>query len=101
MAVAEISVVPLGVPGTSLSSHVARVLQVLKKSSLKYELTGMGTIISGDIDEIWKVMREMHEICFNDDVSRVLSIVRIDDRRDRIASPEQKIRSVMGKLGDK
>ena len=101
MAVAEISVVPLGVPGTSLSSHVARVLHVLQKSSLKYELTGMGTIISGDLDEIWKVMREMHESCFGDEVFRVLSIIRVDDRRDRIASPEQKVRSVMGKLGER
>gem|GEM_PF-144093 len=101
MAVAEISVVPLGTPGTSLSAHVARVLQVLRKSSLKYELTGMGTIISGDIDEIWKVMREMHESCFSDEVFRVLAIMRVDDRRDRIASPEQKVQSVMGKLMEK
>ncbi len=98
MAVAEVTIVPLGVPGTSLSSHVARVLKVLKESSLKYELTGMGTIITGDVDEILAVVKRMHEHCFNEEVSRVMTQIRIDDRRDRKGTPEQKIRSVMQKL---
>ncbi len=98
MAVAEITIVPLGVPNTSLSSHVARVLRVLKKSSLQYELTGMGTIVTGDVDQILAVLKEMHESCFNEEVSRVMTQIRIDDRRDRKGTPEQKIRSVMEKL---
>lgn len=98
MAVAEVSIIPLGVPGTSLSAHVARVLKVLKESSLQFELTAMGTIISGDLEEILPVLRRMHESCFSEEVNRVLTQIRIDDRRDKRGSPEQKIRSVMSKL---
>lgn len=98
MAVAEVSIIPLGVPGTSLSAHVARVLKVLKESSLQFELTAMGTIISGDLEEILRVLRRMHESCFSEEVNRVLTQIRIDDRRDKRGSPEQKIRSVMSKL---
>ncbi len=98
MAVVEVSIIPLGVPGTSLSSHVARVLKVLQESSLKFELTAMGTIINGDLEEIWQVLKKMHESCFAGEVGRVLTQVKIDDRRDKPASPEQKIRSVMSKL---
>ncbi len=98
MAVAEVSIIPLGVPGTSLSTHVARVLKVLKESSLQFELTAMGTIISGDLEEILRVLRRMHESCFSEEVNRVLTQIRIDDRRDKRGSPEQKIRSVMSKL---
>jgi len=98
MAVAEVSIIPLGVPGTSLSAHVARVLKVLKESSLQFELTAMGTIISGDLEEILAVLRSMHESCFSEEVNRVLTQIRIDDRRDKRGSPEQKIRSVMSKL---
>jgi len=98
MAVVEVSIIPLGVPGTSLSGHVARVLKVLQNSSLHFELTAMGTIISGDLDEILQVVKTMHESCFSGEVTRVLTQIKIDDRRDKPASPEQKVRSVKAKL---
>jgi len=98
MAIVEVSIIPLGVPGTSLSGHVARVLKVLQNSSLHFELTAMGTIISGDLDEILQVVKTMHESCFSGEVTRVLTQIKIDDRRDKPASPEQKVRSVKAKL---
>jgi uncharacterized protein (TIGR00106 family) len=98
MAVVEVSIIPLGLPGTSLSAHVARVLKVLQESSLKFELTAMGTIINGDLEEIWQVLKKMHESCFAGEVGRVLTQVKIDDRRDKPASSEQKIQSVMSKI---
>jgi uncharacterized protein (TIGR00106 family) len=101
MAVVEISVVPLGVEGTSLSSYVAQALRVLEESRLEYELTAMGTIISGDLDEIWKVLRKMHESCFGPGVPRVLTSIKVDDRRDRIGSARQKVASVQEKLESK
>ncbi len=98
MAVVELSIVPIGVENTSLSSYVAQALKVLKKSSLQHELTAMGTIITGDLDEILKTIREMHESFFSAGVMRVLTQIRIDDRRDKKGSPEQKVRSVLSKL---
>lgn len=98
MAVVELSIVPIGVESTSLSSFVAGALRVLKETPLEYQLTGMGTIITGDLDEILKTVRRMHESCFSGGAMRVLTQIRIDDRRDKVGSPEQKIKSVMGKL---
>ncbi len=98
MAIVEVSIVPLGLKETSLSSHVARVLKVVRESSLSYELTAMGTILSGDLDEIWIILRKMHEACFEGGVARVLTHVKIDDRRDIAANPDQKIQSVLKKL---
>lgn len=98
MAIAEVSVVPLGLSGTSLSEHVAKVLRVIRESGLRYELTAMGTIISGENDDVWRVLREIHESLYSTEVVRVLTSIRIDDRRDRAASPDQKVRSVMEKL---
>jgi uncharacterized protein (TIGR00106 family) len=98
MAVVELSIIPIGVESTSLSSYVAGAIKVLEKSSLQFELTAMGTIISGDLDEILKTVRLMHESFFTAGAMRVLTQIRVDDRRDRKASPEQKIRSVMEKL---
>lgn len=101
MAIVEISIVPIGVQGTSLSAYVAKALTILRTTSLKYELTAMGTIISGDIEEIWDVLKQMHESCFKLDAPRVLTQIKIDDRRDKVGNPEQKIRSVMDKLPTK
>ena len=98
MAIVEISIVPLGTAGTSLSAYVAKALTVLNQTSLDYELTAMGTIISGDIEQIWDVLKQMHESCFQLDAPRVLTHIKIDDRRDKAGSPEQKIRAVLDKL---
>jgi uncharacterized protein (TIGR00106 family) len=100
MAVVEISVVPVGVQTTSLSSYVAQAIKVLKASGLQYEMTAMGTIISGDLDEIWAILKEMHESCFQLSAPRVLTQIKIDDRRDKAGSPEQKIRSVIEKMAE-
>ncbi len=78
---------------------MARALEVLQQSRLRYELTAMGTIISGELDEIWPVLRLMHESCFEKaEVVRVLTQIKVDDRRDRVATPDQKVRSVFDKL---
>lgn len=97
MAIVELSIVPLGV-GAGVSSFVAGAIRVLEKSALEYELTAMGTIISGDLDDILGVIRKMHESCFDAGAVRVLTQIRIDDRRDRQSSIEHKIRSVREKL---
>ncbi|MHC1742481.1 MAG: MTH1187 family thiamine-binding protein [Syntrophobacteraceae bacterium] len=98
MAVVEVSIVPIGVAGTSLSSYVATALEVLRESPVQYELTSMGTILSGDLDEILAVVRRMHESLFEKGAPRVLTQIKIDDRRDRIGSPRQKVQSVLDKL---
>ncbi len=98
MAVVEVSIVPLGVAGTSLSGYVATALEVLRASPVQYELTAMGTILSGDLDEILAVVRRMHESLFDKGALRVLTQIKIDDRRDRVGDPQQKVRSVLDKL---
>jgi uncharacterized protein (TIGR00106 family) len=98
MAIVEVSIVPIGIENTSLSSYVAGALKVLAESALEHQLTAMGTIISGDLDEILTEVRRMHETCFRAGAGRVLTQIRIDDRRDFAGDPEQKIRSVMEKL---
>ena len=99
MTIVEVSIVPIGVPNTSLSEYVAGAVKVLKKSGLKYELTSMGTIIEGDLDRILGIIREMHETPFKKGVMRVVTTIKIDDRRDKPATSETKVESVVKKMG--
>lgn len=100
MAVVEISIVPLGTGSTSLSPYVAACEKELRKhgEGLKYELTAMGTIIEGDLDQILKLIRHLHEVPFKQGARRVSTSIKIDDRRDKPGSINQKVKSVEEKL---
>ena len=98
MAVAFLTITPLGTATTSLSSYVAGVERILQGTSLTHQLTAMGTIIEGEVDEILAVVRRMHEHPFTQGALRVSTSLRIDDRRDRPHSIAGKMRSVEEKL---
>ncbi len=98
MAVVEVSVVPIGTDGPSLSDYVAGVLDILEEKGIEYELTSMGTILEGDLEEVLEVVREMHESVFDDEIQRVVTTVRIDDRKDKDLRIEGKIKSVEDSL---
>ena len=99
MAVAQVSVVPVGTAGASISRHVAHCLDVLDKTGLKYELGPMGTAIEGDLRDLLEAIARMHESTFGDDVVRVLTTVVIDDRRDKPLTMAGKLAAVRERRG--
>lgn len=99
MAIAELTVVPLGTKETTLSKYVAGCHEILKaQDKVKYQLTPMGTILEGDLNNIFELTQKMHEVPFENGALRVTTTLKIDDRRDKKASMEQKMKSVENKL---
>jgi uncharacterized protein (TIGR00106 family) len=99
MAVVEVSITPLGTADASVSRYVAGCLQVLRGSGLPHQLTPMGTIIEGELDDLLRVIRRMHEAPFAAGAVRVSTLIKIDDRRDRAShTMAGKVRSVEEKL---
>jgi len=99
MAVAEINIIPLGTKTPSVSKYLTRPLKALQRErNLKYELTSMGTIVEGSLDEILRVVKLMHESTFGDEVTRVVTTIRVDDRRDEALSASGKMESMLRKL---
>ncbi|AWB46765.1 hypothetical protein DCC85_02590 [Paenibacillus sp. CAA11] len=99
MAIAEVTVIPIGTGSTSLSSYVAHMQRVLSGlEGISYELTSMSTIIEGPLDRIFAAITALHEAPFHEGAQRVSTSVKIDDRRDKAGSSEQKLRSVREKL---
>ncbi len=99
MPIAEVTVVPLGTGDTSLSSYVADCQKVLEQEEgIEYQLTPMGTIIEGELDKIFEVVKKLHQVPFDAGTLRVSTSLKIDDRRDRDASMNQKLNSVNKKL---
>ena len=98
MAIAEITVVPSGV-GPSVSEYVARAQQVIDRHpEVKYQLTPMGTVLEGELDDIIEVVKDVHNSTFDERVQRVLTLIKIDERRDKPLSMQGKLDSVRARL---
>lgn len=101
MAIAEVTVIPIGTGSTSLSSYVADLQKVLEQQpGITFTLTSMSTIIEGSLEDIFSAVRAIHEAPFHSGAQRVSTSLKIDDRRDKAGSSAQKLRSVQEKLGE-
>ena len=77
----ELAVYPLGTDNSSITKEVSKVFEVLDNCDLTYQITTMGTVIEGTIDELFALARELHEAVFSDSVKRVITTIKIDDKR--------------------
>jgi uncharacterized protein (TIGR00106 family) len=98
MAVVFLTITPIGTGTPSVSRWVAGVQEILRATRLTHQLTAMGTIIEGDLDEILEVVRRMHEHPFTQGAVRVSTLLKIDDRRDKEHTIAGKLASVEAKL---
>lgn len=89
---AEFSVVPIGA-GESVSQYVAECLRIVEKSKVNYRINPMGTVLEGDYDKVMAVVRECHMKVL-EMTPRVITSVKIDERKDKKATLDSKIRAV-------
>jgi len=100
MAIIEVSIIPLGTKTPSVSKYVAGAVKVLKdEKDIKYEITAMGTIIEGPPSHLLSLAHKMHDSAFNTGAMRVVTLIRIDERRDQLATMSSKIEAVNRELG--
>jgi uncharacterized protein (TIGR00106 family) len=97
-AILEIHVVPVGKEGASMGDTVVETVKVAEAEGVNYQLGPMGTTLEGDLDTLLRVARRMHETCFQLGYPRVITSIRIDDRRDKDLTMAYKVESVKGKL---
>ena len=93
----EFSVVPIG-RGETLAGPVARVLDLVDKSGLPYQLTAMGTIVEGEWDDVIGLVRRCHE-AMREEAGRVYTHITIDDRSRASGRIAGKVREVEESLG--
>ncbi len=83
----------------SKSAFVARVLDIVDRSGLAYQLTPMGTIMEGEtVAEVLAVINEAY-IELQKDCGRVYSSIKIDYRDGPLGRLGKKVNSVEEKLG--
>ena len=95
----EFSVVPMGV-GDSISTHVAKVIDIIDKSGLPYKTHAMGTLIEGNWSDCMRVIKKCHD-ALKKVTPRVYTRIAIDDRSGKTDMMVKKLKSVESKLGRK
>ena len=95
MIIAEINVIPIGTKTVSVSKYVAKAVDELKRLGLKPELTAMGSIFEAeDMSLILKAFESVHESVFKQGAERVVTTLKIDERRDKEGTIKQKVLSI-------
>jgi uncharacterized protein (TIGR00106 family) len=95
MATADLTVIALGRPGTSASEYIAEIQRRLAaQDRVRFSLHAMGTSLEGTTADILAIVGELHEVPFDLGVMRVYTVLKLDDRRDREQTLDDKVQSV-------
>jgi uncharacterized protein (TIGR00106 family) len=94
MAIVDLSVVPVGTKSPSVSEYVRKCVQIIKKSGLKYQVGPMGTSIEGELSDIFELILQIHKAQFKLGAKRILTTIKIDERRDKKQTMEDKVKAV-------
>jgi uncharacterized protein (TIGR00106 family) len=99
VAVVDVTIVPVGTQSAGLSEFVAGCVKVMQETKeISYQLTPMSTIIEGELGLVLELVRQMHEQPFLKGAVRVVTTVRIDDRRDKKLTMLGKVAAVEARL---
>ncbi len=85
---------PIG-SGTSVSKFIKASLKSIEESGLNFMTGPMSTVVEANsLDEIFNVVKNAHEGMIGMGVLRVITSIKIDDRRDKKSSIEYKLNSL-------
>jgi uncharacterized protein (TIGR00106 family) len=100
--VAEIFVTPLGTGEASIREYIRALVPRVEASGLAYQLTAMGTLVEGPLDRVLALVRDLHTATFDaaGGTDRVVTHLRLDERRGEPLTLEGKIRGALGQRPD-
>ncbi|MEF8863822.1 MAG: MTH1187 family thiamine-binding protein [Haloarculaceae archaeon] len=94
-AIAELNVIP--VRKGSMSGEIAKAVEALEAFDITYETTPMGTILeANDVHELFAAAEVAHEAV---DEDRVITTLKIDDKRTVQQRASEKVTAVEDQLG--
>ncbi len=96
MVLLEFSMSPLG-KGESVGKYVARSLDIIDKSGVAYRLNPMGTVLEGEWDEVFDVVRRCYAR-MRQDCNRISCTIKVDFRKGHSGRLSSKVDSVERRL---
>ena len=99
MVLLEFSMSPLG-KGESVGKFVSRSLDIVDTSGVAYRLNPMGTVLEGDWDEVFGVVKQCYER-MKKDCGRISCSIKVDYRKGAKGRLYGKVASVEKRVGRK
>ncbi len=101
MATADLTVIGLGRSDVSASPYIAEIQRRLAaQDRVGYRMHAMGTSLEGSTADILAVVAELHAVPFEQGIPRVYTVLKLDERRDREQTLDDKVASVQRLLAD-
>ena len=95
MATADLTVISLGRAEASASTYIAEIQRRLERQDkVRYSLHAMGTSLEGSTADILAIVAELHAVPFEMGVPRVYTVLKLDERRDKEQTLDDKLRAV-------
>ncbi len=95
--IVDFTIVPIGV-GVSLSPYVAACEKVLAEAGLKTALHANGTNIEGEWEAVFGAIKKCHALVHQMGAPRIMTVIKLGTRTDRMQAMEDKVGSVERKL---
>jgi uncharacterized protein (TIGR00106 family) len=93
---ASFSIFPID-KGESVGRYVAKMIDIVDKSGLPYRTSAMSTVIEGNWDDVFKVIKKCHDSMMKKS-NRVYMVMTIDDRKktkNRLTGKVDRIEQVL------
>jgi uncharacterized protein (TIGR00106 family) len=95
MATADLTILSLGRAETSASTYIAEIQRRLAaQDRVRYVMHAMGTSLEGETADILAIVGELHAVPFELGIPRVYTVLKLDERRDKAQTLEDKVASV-------
>lgn len=99
MATADLTILPLGREGASAGDVIAAVGRRLERQDrVRFRIHAMGTSLEGSVRDILALVEKLHEVPFEEGIPRVYTVLKLDERRDRDQTLDDKEESVRRRL---
>ena len=94
MLLAQLSIYPIGA-GVNLGRHVKKGVKIIEDSGYTYQVGGMSTSVEvPDLQELFELVENIRQAQLDEGAERIIIELKIDDRRDKDATLQEKIESV-------
>jgi uncharacterized protein (TIGR00106 family) len=77
------------VPEDKIYPVVDKVIELIDRSGVRYEVGPMETTMEGNMDELLDIVKKAQEICVKEGAQRVISIVKIDYKPEGVTMDEK------------
>jgi uncharacterized protein (TIGR00106 family) len=95
MATADLTVIGLGRSDPSASRYIAAIQRRLNaQDRVRHRLHAMGTSLEGETADILALVGELHAVPFELGLPRVYTVLKLDERRDKAQTLDDKVASV-------